>query len=169
MLTVGGKKCSWKLSFSSTGCLKNWTETSRFAVNDTLVWEFDGEADKVLEVDEAGYKSCNSSKPIRSISGPNAKAVLGQSGPHYFISATEENCKKGQKVAVVVVSEKHWRKPAAAPALSPAAPAASPAAETQNGGPAVAPTTGAAAGLKGKRSLVTMGLGGGFLLGIFLV
>lgn len=117
------------------------------------MWKYDGKTDAVLEVSKRDYVTCNTSMPIGAHSDGNTKIVLDHSGPYYFISGAEGHCQKGQKLIVVVLSEKHTRKFMAA--------APSPADEVE--GPAVAPTSGAV-GLKG--SLV---VGVGLLVGLFVM
>ncbi|CAH9090535.1 unnamed protein product [Cuscuta epithymum] len=133
-LVVGGKNNTWAVQSSSS--LNTWAKKARFVVGDILVWKSEKEGDKVVQVEREDYERCNASKPISSQSGLNASVVLDHSGPFYFISGSEENCKKGLKLTVVVLSEKHAGKVA-----SPA-PAPAPALDDL---PAVAPTTGAAA------------------------
>lgn len=55
------------------------------------------------------------------------KVKLEKSGPHYFISGAEGHCDKGQKVIVVVISEKHHNLRGVSPAPSPAEIAPAPA------------------------------------------
>nr|DAD30768.1 TPA_asm: hypothetical protein HUJ06_009619 [Nelumbo nucifera] len=44
---------------------------------------------------------------------------LDRLGPFYFISGTEENCQKGEKMTVVVLSPKHHGTSSSAPAPAP--------------------------------------------------
>lgn len=116
------------------------------------MWKFDGSKDSVLQVAKRDYVTCNTSSPIETYTDGNTKVKLERSGPYYFISGAEGHCEKGQKVIVVVMSEKHSRFIGVSPAPSPA--------EVE--GPAVAPTSNAA-NLKGS-FLVAMGAFVGFLL-----
>lgn len=62
------------------------------------------------------YLSCNTSKPIKEYKdGDNTKVELDESGPFYFISGADSHCKKGQKLVVVVMSEKHDNPPVGSP------------------------------------------------------
>ncbi|CAH9076951.1 unnamed protein product [Cuscuta europaea] len=150
-LVVGGKNNTWAVPSSAS--LNTWAEKARFVVGDTLVWKSEKEGDKVVEVKgKEEYDRCDASKAISSQSGLNASVLLDHSGPFYFISGSEENCKKGLKLTVVVLSEKHAGKVA-----SPA-PAPAPALDDL---PAVPPTTGAAA--------LSFSARAGFMEGLFLI
>ena len=95
----------------------------------------------MLQVTKENYESCNTSKPIKEYKdGNNTKVELDKSGPFYFISGAAGHCKKGQKLQVVVMSEKHWDhdnppvgSPTQAPVPAPAKTSASQA-HAQKGG-----------------------------------
>ncbi|CAN7071973.1 unnamed protein product [Brassica oleracea var. botrytis] len=82
----------------------SWAGKSRFLVHDTLYFNYAKGADSVLEVSKADYDGCNSKNPIKKADDGNSEISLDRSGPFYFISGNEDNCKKGQKLAVVVLS-----------------------------------------------------------------
>ena len=63
--------------------------------------------------------TCNTSSPIAAHNDGNTEVKLEQAGPYYFISSAQGNCKKGQKLIVVVLSEKHRRFMGISPAPSP--------------------------------------------------
>nr|GLL16649.1 early nodulin-like protein 3 [Ipomoea trifida] len=151
---VGGKSDAWKIPSSPSDSLNNWAEKTRFLPGDSLVWKYDGKTDAVLEVSKRDYVTCNTSMPIGAHNDGDTKIVLERSGPYYFISGAEGHCQKGQKLIVVVMSEKHTRK-----FLEAAAP--SPADEVE--APAVAPTSGAV-GLKGS-----LGVGLGLMVGLLFL
>lgn len=90
----------------------------------------------MLEVKREAYLSCDRSRPLAEHKDGATAVELRQSGAYYFISGVAGACEEGQRLIVVVMSERH--SPRAA--LAPAAPA-------EYEGPAVAPTSGAA----GKR------------------
>ncbi|KAI3468354.1 hypothetical protein Pfo_025017 [Paulownia fortunei] len=141
---IGGKSNAWKIPTSESDSLNHWAEKSRFLIGDSLVWEYDGSKDSVLQVTKRDYVTCNTSNPIETYSGGNTKVKLERSGPYYFISGAEGHCEKGQKLIVVVMSEKHRRFKVVSPAPSPA----------EIEGPAVAPAPTSGAG----------SLSGGFLM-----
>ncbi|KAK9130367.1 hypothetical protein Sjap_010854 [Stephania japonica] len=142
-LLVGGNTDSWKVPSSQSESLNQWAQRSRFIVGDTLVWKYSSD-DSVLQVSRKDYLNCDVSSPIAEYRDGNAKIVLTRSGHHYFISGAEGHCEKGQKMIVVVLSEKHmFFRSTIAAALAP-----SPM-EFEAPAPAVAPTSGVA-GLKNE-------------------
>ncbi|KAJ6383076.1 hypothetical protein OIU77_031490 [Salix suchowensis] len=149
---VGGKTDAWKIpSSESSDSLNKWAEAARFLVGDSLVWKYDGQKDSVLQVTKESYASCNTTNPIEEYKDGNTKVNLDRSGPFYFISGAQGHCEKGQKLAVVVLSQKH-RYTGISPSPSPA----------EFDGPAVAPTSSAST-LRGG-FLVALGV---LILGLF--
>ncbi|KAH7845699.1 hypothetical protein Vadar_005021 [Vaccinium darrowii] len=118
---VAGRENSWRVP-PSPDDLNKWSRKMRFVVGDTLVLQYDPKTDSVLQVTEEDYIICNTSKPIKAYNDGNTKIPLDRSGPFYFISGTEGNCEKGQKVVVTVLSPKHGHAhpPVASPSLAPA-------------------------------------------------
>ncbi|PON74545.1 Cupredoxin [Parasponia andersonii] len=135
-ILVGGKSDAWSIpssSSSQTQLLNQWAESTRFRIGDTLVWKYDAEKDSVLEVSKQDYETCNTSRPIKEHKDGNTKVSLGRAGPFYFISGAKGHCEKGQKLIVVVLSQRGNGFLGISPAPSPA----------EIDGPAVAPTSGA--------------------------
>ncbi|KAG1326559.1 early nodulin-like protein 3 [Cocos nucifera] len=152
---VGGNTEAWKIPSSKSETLNRWAEATRFQVGDSLVWKYDGEKDSVLEVTRKDYLSCNTSSPIAEHKDGNTVVRLPQSGPYYFISGAEGACEKGEKLIVIVMSERHRRFGGISPAPSP----------VEYDGPAMAPVSGgqkSAVGIKGGLvgALSLMGLVG---------
>ncbi|KAH6757557.1 hypothetical protein C2S51_038705 [Perilla frutescens var. frutescens] len=144
---VGGESNAWKVPASESDSLNHWAEKSRFLIGDSLVWEYDGSKDSVLQVTKRDYVTCNASSPIETYTGGNTKLKLERSGPYYFISGADGHCQKGQKLIVVVISEKH-RNLRIFPAPSPA----------ESEGPAIAPAPSSGAGsLSGGVLMVALG------------
>ncbi|XP_021597148.2 early nodulin-like protein 1 [Manihot esculenta] len=150
-ILVGGKTDAWKIPSSQSDSLNNWAESARFRIGDFLVWKYDSQKDSVLQVTREAYLSCNTSNPIEEYGDGNTKVKLDRSGAYYFISGAEGHCVKGQKMIVVVLSQRH-RYTGISPAPSPA----------EFEGPAVAPTS-AATSLKGSL-VVSLGV---LLWGLF--
>ncbi|XP_022756307.1 early nodulin-like protein 1 [Durio zibethinus] len=150
-ILVGGKTDAWKIPSSESDSLNKWAENSRFRIGDSLVWEYDGGKDSVLQVTKEAYASCNTSNPIAEHKDGKTNVKLEKSGPFYFISGAKGHCEQGQKLLVVVLSPRH-RYNGISPASSPA----------EIEGPAIAPTSSAAA-LKAGFS-VTLGV---LVLGLF--
>ena len=114
------------------------------------MWKYDGQKDSVLQVTKEAYAACNTTNPIEEYKDGNTKVKLDKSGPFYFISGAEGHCEKGQKIVVVVMSQKHTQ--VGSPAPSP----------VEFEVPAVAPTS-SASNLKGGL-LVAVGV---LVLGLF--
>lgn len=99
------------------------------------VWKYDGSKDSVVEVSKEDYEKCNTSSPIAEYKDGNTKVTLDRSGPFYFISGAAGHCEKGQKLAVVVISPRHRRSiaPAPAPVEGPAVAPTSAAVSSEGG------------------------------------
>lgn len=97
------------------------------------VWRYDAGKDSVLQVTREAYLSCNKTSPIAEHKNGATVVELHRSGAYYFISGAEGACEEGEKLIVVVMSERH--------SLPGLAPAPSPAEYFE--GPAIAPTSGA--------------------------
>ncbi|KAK8967369.1 Early nodulin-like protein 1 [Platanthera guangdongensis] len=134
-ILVGGSSInSWKIpSSSSAQNLIQWAESTRFQVGDSLVWNFDGEKDSVVEVSRDDYYACRTSNPIAVHHGGDNRVGLVRSGAYYFVGGAAGACEKGERVVVVVISQKHVRR------VGFLAPAPAPASLEIDEGPAVAP------------------------------
>ncbi|KAJ0251565.1 ENODL3 [Hirschfeldia incana] len=101
----------------------HWSYRNRFQVNDTLYFKYPKGKDSVLEVSEEEFNTCNTTHPITSLSDGESLFVLSRSGPFFFISGNSENCLKGQKLPVKVMSAAHHghspRQPSPSPSPSP--------------------------------------------------
>ncbi|KAK9698151.1 hypothetical protein RND81_08G085400 [Saponaria officinalis] len=151
---VGGKADAWKVPSSETESLNNWAEKNRFNIGDILVWKYDSKKDSVMQVTREAYLTCNTSNPIAEHKDDETKVVLDKPGPQYFISGIKDNCDKGEKLIVLVITPRHRRSGGVSPAL-----ASSPNGVTES--PAVAPTSGAG-GHKGG-VMVVVGVLVGFM------
>ncbi|XP_065848755.1 early nodulin-like protein 14 [Euphorbia lathyris] len=141
---IGGKSDAWKIPNSQSDSLNKWAESSRFRVGDSLVWKYDSQKDSVLQVTKEAYVTCNVSNPIKEYKDGNSKVELDRSGPFYFISGAEGHCEKGQKVIVVVLSQRNKR-------ITGISPAQAPSPMEFEGGPAAAPApTSSGTSLKGS-------------------
>ncbi|KAM0831543.1 hypothetical protein ACQ4PT_065465 [Festuca glaucescens] len=164
---VGGPSDGWKVPAMSD-VLNKWASTNGFHVSDNLVFKFDAAADSVLEVSQDDYNRCSTASPINTYKTSDVSVPLPRSGRHYFVSGTPGNCDKGERLIVVVMSEKHGRRPGSAP-VPAAAPAQSPQAaglvEVPAPAPAPAPSKGAAARTAGSGALLLGALLRAALLG----
>ncbi|KAL9346064.1 hypothetical protein Peur_060917 [Populus x canadensis] len=118
---VGGKD-GWVINPSES--YHHWAERNRFQVNDSLVFKYNKGSDSVLRVTKDDYNSCNTKKPLKTMDSGSSVFQFDKSGPFFFISGNEDNCRKGQKLIVVVlaVRTKQTSTPAYPPAISPKAP-----------------------------------------------
>ncbi|KAL6838397.1 hypothetical protein ACP4OV_031803 [Aristida adscensionis] len=156
---VGGANAGWDAP-PQADSLARWAAANRFHIGDNLVF---GAAESVLEVTRDDYNRCSTASPIaahRAAPGAGAVTVpLPRSGAFYFVGGAAGSCQKGERVVVVVMSEKHGRSGGHhgffAPAQAPA-PAESPLAAALVGGPAAAPApaTGAAGGSTGGGAML---------------
>ncbi|GMP49224.1 hypothetical protein CsSME_00016274 [Camellia sinensis var. sinensis] len=96
----------WYSHLSESESLNLWAQHSRFLIGDSLVWNYDGNKDSVVEVRKRDYITCNTLSPIAEHNDDNTKVKLDQSGPLYFISEEKGHCDKGQKLIVVVMFAK---------------------------------------------------------------
>ncbi|KAJ6950169.1 hypothetical protein NC651_003981 [Populus alba x Populus x berolinensis] len=119
---VGGKD-GWVTNPSES--YNHWAERNRFQVNDSLVFKYNNGSDSVLLVTKDDYNSCKTKKPLKTMGSGSSVFQFDKSGPYFFISGNEDNCRKGQKLTVVVLSGKPKQAPTPVsqpPALSPKAP-----------------------------------------------
>ncbi|KQJ95877.1 early nodulin-like protein 3 [Brachypodium distachyon] len=158
----------WKVP-AQPDALNKWASANRFHAGDNLVFKFNGAADSVLEVTLDDYNRCSTASPIAAHKTSDATVNLPRSGPFYFISGTPGSCQKGERLIVVVMSEKHGRRSGSAPVPAAApAPSALPAGLAEvppAAAPAPAPATGAAGRAAGSVALLLGALLGGVLVG----
>ncbi|CAL9104427.1 unnamed protein product [Musa textilis] len=131
--SVGGDDRAWRLPPTPADSLNRWAEKNRFQVGDSLDQQYDDAKDSVLQVTREAYLSCNRSSPVAEHRDGATAVELHRSGAYYFISGAEGACEQGEKLIVVVMSERHSLRGGLAPAPGP----------TEFEGPAVAPTSGA--------------------------
>ncbi|CAN4104977.1 unnamed protein product [Withania somnifera] len=142
---VGGKE-GWVLKPSEP--YSHWARRSRFQVNDTIVFKYKKGSDSVVVVHELDdYVKCNKTSPIHHMKDGHSKLKFTRKGPFYFISGQGDNCEKGQKVLVVVMSPNHHHhkspSPTPPPELAPSIVALAP----ESTSPAPAPEASAAVGV----------------------
>ena len=132
--------------------------------------------DSVLEVTRDDYNRCSTAAPLATHKGAAGAATvpLPRSGPYYFVGGAPGSCQKGERLLLVVMSEKHGRSRlrglAPVPALAPTPEAEPPLAASFVGGPAVAPAL--ATGVAGRTASAGTGtllLGAAAVLGALLV
>ncbi|KAL4554050.1 hypothetical protein LXL04_039824 [Taraxacum kok-saghyz] len=112
---VGGSG-DWSLASTS---YNQWAEQSRFQIGDTVLFKYGGK-DSVVQVTKEDYNNCNPASPIAKYEDGHSMVKLNESGPHYFISGLVENCKKNEKIVIIVMAPRGSRSPAASSPPSPA-------------------------------------------------
>lgn len=153
---IEGIADAWKVPSSESDSHNKWAQKNRFQIGDSLVWKYDSKKDSVLQVTREAYLGCNTTSPIAAHNDGETKVVLNKSGPYYFISGSQPNCEKGEKLIIVVMAARGSRRSGAV------SPVLAPSLAPEVGGPAVAPTSGAS-GLSGGL-LVAVGVLVGFLM-----
>lgn len=141
------------------------------------VFKFDGVADSVLEVTRDDYNRCSTASPlaVHKADAGAATVTLPRSGPYYFVGGAPGSCQKGERLHLVVMSEKHGRGRlrglVPAPVPAPEQAAESPFAASFVGGPAAAPApaTGAAGRTAAAGNTVPLLVGAAAVLGALLV
>ncbi|CAL9116236.1 unnamed protein product [Musa textilis] len=118
----------------------SWAGRNRFQVNDTLVFRYSNGTDSVLVVTKQDYDACNVSNPIQKLEGGDSMFSLDRSGPFFFISGVPDNCRKGQKLVVVVLAVRNGGKPSPSPPSPPPA-AVSPSPLTPSEPPTSSPAS----------------------------
>ena len=123
------------------------------------VFKYNKGSDSVLVVDKEDYQNCHKSKPIQTLDGGDSVFKFDRSGPFYFISGYGDQCKKGQKLLVVVLAVRNatHKSPIPSPSSPPSPASQTPKAESPmsaaapkrspaGGAPAPAPSGAAATG-----------------------
>ncbi|KAK6774738.1 hypothetical protein RDI58_029977 [Solanum bulbocastanum] len=128
--TVGGKD-GWVPKPSVD--YNTWSQHMRFIINDSVLFKYKQGADSVLEVSKDDYDKCNTGNPIKKMEDGNSIFTLDRSGPFYFISGNKDNCDKGQKLQIIVISVRNQGKPPQTPAPGVAPPANAPAGSSTPG------------------------------------
>ncbi|KAL3647102.1 hypothetical protein CASFOL_008070 [Castilleja foliolosa] len=106
---VGGDD-GWSLHPSEN--YNHWSDRYRFSINDELVFRYKKGHDSVLVVNQNDYTRCNKENPIKALKkgDDESRFKLQNSGPHFFISGHNQNCEKGQKLKLNVLSPRHHHK-----------------------------------------------------------
>ncbi|KAL8172416.1 hypothetical protein V2J09_024220 [Rumex salicifolius] len=125
---VGGST-GWSLPSDNNAVYNQWAEKMRFQ----NVFVYHG--DSVLRVTKDDYTNCNTASPLEKHTDGHTVFTFSKSGPYYFISGNQDNCKKNEKLAVVVLADRTKKAPSPSPSSSPPAPPtdgnpASPTPET---------------------------------------
>ncbi|KAI8533523.1 hypothetical protein RHMOL_Rhmol10G0017600 [Rhododendron molle] len=87
---------------NNTKIYNAWASKNRFQVGYTIRFRY--KKDSVLEVTEAEYKQCNSTRPHFFSNTGNTVFNLDRTGSFYFISGASGHCDRGQRMIVTVMS-----------------------------------------------------------------
>lgn len=100
-----GDSAGWGLPPTNNDDLyDNWADNKRFAVGDTLVFNFATGAHDVAEVTKANYEGCVTTNPLVNWTNGPASVTLNRTGEHYYICTFPRHCSLGQKLEVEVES-----------------------------------------------------------------
>ncbi|CAA7054171.1 unnamed protein product [Microthlaspi erraticum] len=98
---VGGSK-GWSVPQESD-LYSKWSEEKQFLVGDSLVFEYNEEANDVLEISgDLEFKYCDPTSPVAVHKTGHDLVTLTKPGVHYFISSKTGHCEAGLKLRVVV-------------------------------------------------------------------
>ncbi|XP_022870795.1 early nodulin-like protein 1 [Olea europaea var. sylvestris] len=103
---VGCENNLWAVP-SSVDEFNKWAKKTHFQIGDSLVLKYNSKTHSVLEVNEEGYKISNNANLIKSHNDRETTISLEKSCLFFFISGAEEHCQKGQRLEVMVLSEKN--------------------------------------------------------------
>ncbi|XP_049356281.1 early nodulin-like protein 1 [Solanum verrucosum] len=112
-----GGESGWVLNPSEP--YSHWAERNRFQVNDTIVFKFELGSNSALFVYKEDYYNCNKEDPIVILDHGDSRFTFNGPGTFSFISGHEDNCEKGQKLMIVVLSPNHTKAQEAQTSLSP--------------------------------------------------
>ncbi|MCL7047850.1 hypothetical protein MKW94_029005 [Papaver nudicaule] len=116
-----------------------WAQTRRFQKGDTLLFVYKQSQDSVLQVSKEDYDNCNTGSPIAKFEDGNTSFNLSQSGPYYFISGKELNCRNNEKLTAIVLSDRSITPPPSPPTPPPSSPPPPPPSSPAATIPAPAP------------------------------
>ncbi|XP_043715483.1 early nodulin-like protein 3 [Telopea speciosissima] len=102
-----GEANGWTVPTDSNANTYNqWAEMKRFQIGDSLLFVYSADKDSVLQVNKEEYESCNSTSPTATFKDGHTSIKFDKNGPYYFISGVPENCKKNEKMVVVVMADR---------------------------------------------------------------
>jgi len=101
--TVGEPGGSWDLRTNLTA----WSSTVDFHPGDQLVFKYDASAHDVVEVTQAGYRSCSAASPVSAALRTGSDAVRLDGGgsassrrsTRYFICSVPGHCDAGTNIS----------------------------------------------------------------------
>ncbi|KAD6120135.1 hypothetical protein E3N88_11406 [Mikania micrantha] len=128
MVTVAGEvykvgdSIGWTASSNSS--YSAWTSSKTFHVHDVLLFEYNATIDNVILVTHSEFRSCDTSRPLKTYNSGNDSFTIKSRGHYYFTSNFSGHCQGGQKLDVRVLhSSPHPvtlpPKPVTSPSISP--------------------------------------------------
>ncbi|XP_062178361.1 early nodulin-like protein 18 [Phragmites australis] len=115
---VGGQK-GWSVPDSGFEPYNTWAGRLRFQIGDQLLFVYPKETDSVLLVEPAAYNACNTSSYVRKFDDGATVFTFNRSGPFFFISGSEANCRANEKLIVVVLADRSGTRTPRAPSTTP--------------------------------------------------
>ncbi|RZC91210.1 hypothetical protein C5167_027274 [Papaver somniferum] len=83
---------------------KKWSASKDFKVGDSIVFEYSPQNHSVVQVSYEDYKKCNSSSPMKTFISGKDTIPIKRKVHLFFICGVSDNCGKGQKVDIRVVT-----------------------------------------------------------------
>lgn len=146
-----GEQRGWSVPDTNVEPYNAWAGRMRFQIGDQLLFVYPKETDSVLLVERSAYDSCNASSYVQKFDDGSTVFTFNRSGPFFFISGNEANCRANEKLFVVVLVDRSGRAPpAVAPAPSmppsiPTPPTSAPRPSPSSSPPSAAPIPAPAA------------------------
>ncbi|CAA0813942.1 early nodulin-like protein 9 [Striga hermonthica] len=102
-----GDSTGWTVPKDPNATFYNqWAEKNRFQIGDTLLFVYAAGQDSVLHVTQDEYTNCSTETALEKFTDGHTVFKFNQSGPHYFISGVADNCRKNEKLVVVVMADR---------------------------------------------------------------
>ncbi|KAJ7569432.1 hypothetical protein O6H91_01G077600 [Diphasiastrum complanatum] len=120
-----GDAGGWNLGNNYT----TWAEKYKFAVGDTVVFNYNQASHSVLQVSQPDYQACNINNALKSYSSGKDTVTL-KDPSSYFVCGTPGHCQTGMKVAITTSSTPTTPTTPANPAPSNPSPGGTPSVHT---------------------------------------
>ncbi|KAJ7546295.1 hypothetical protein O6H91_08G034000 [Diphasiastrum complanatum] len=121
---VGGRQ-GWILPVANTN-YSSWALRHKYYVGDSLEFNYQAEANSVVQVNREHFDACNATDYIASYGNGKTVVELNRTGPYWFISGVNNNCNQGQKFGIMVFAKTHGASPPIYTMSPESAPAPSP-------------------------------------------
>ncbi|KAK2412747.1 early nodulin protein [Trifolium repens] len=171
---VGDDQFVWKVPLSSPDDLTLWSSSHNFTVGDTIVFRYNTRRESVREVmNEHDFIKCNTKGQFMRLGHDGyTRVVLDKPGIHYFMSGWKSHCKRGLKVAILVISPTNNNEPLVSmtPLIRPSLtlPRHSPKSSSPSPSPSLSPSPSPSPNSSGSKG-GAIGCGFIILLGVSLM